>query len=607
MVEMSSNVHLTDKNTSNGFLSGFIESCVEMPADGLNGECIIHYGGEHSNCELNVRLSKGLKEGVGTILKDGVPFIQIEYDHGVPNGPVCRMDDFGVVDMRGELMNGVESGLFEEYDRSKRVVWRGYYRNGQRYSEVRNRVANQDDSNGEFYELDENGNVTQLCLYENGERSRVIQEYIGSTMIEYDENGKKVYEGGFKGDMENGFVRDGFGKEYIVVEESVKSVSEPREESEKKRFCCWVRRIEHEVPKMEYVSTTYREKAVAFGHWKNGKKNGVICDLDEDGEMKRVVEEWELSLMLLSMRNDNCLIDYMESASLFVTDTTTGTMHGVLQSNNRYFSVDWLENDSQSIMVDMDSKEMIVYRNGERVDTQCAEEVIDLDINGRRWEGRMMEGQPFGYGVIYDEEGRKEYEGFMIDGMKTCYGIEYYSDIERMKYEGCYNNDMRFGIGILYGRNGVVEYDDLWKDDEPYSSLSDGRTIDNHTESIAIPNKSFNESKSFIPLFFLHSLKRIVIGNECFGMVRSFELDGLTELESVVIGQYDFRISNSKRSDGTCRIVNCPKLKSIQIGDYSFSDYHSFELNFLPSLQSIDIGERCFCWSPSFSLTGIFD
>ena len=92
--------------------------------------------------------------------------------------------------------------------------------------------------------------------------------------------------------------------------------------------------------------------------------------------------------------------------------------------------------------MDMDSKEMIVYRNGERVDTQCAGEVIDLDTNGRRWEGRMMEGQPYGYGVMYDEEGKKEYEGFMMDGMKSCYGIEYYSDIERMKYEGCYNNDM---------------------------------------------------------------------------------------------------------------------------------------------------------------------
>ena len=35
-------------------------------------------------------------------------------------------------------------------------------------------------------------------------------------------------------------------------------------------------------------------------------------------------------------------------------------------------------------------------------------------------------------------------------------------------------------------------------------------------------------------------LKRIEIGGGCFGKVRVFELDGLSELESVVIGQKSF-------------------------------------------------------------------
>ena len=86
-----------------------------------------------------------------------------------------------------------------------------------------------------------------------------------------------------------------------------------------------------------------------------------------------------------------------------------------------------------------------------------------------------------------------------------------------------------------------------------------------------------------------------------------FELDGLSELESVVIGQMSFRISDKERNDGSYRIVNCPKLKSIRIGYRSFEDYHSFELDNLPSLQSIDIGWKCFYWAPSFSLTGLID
>ena len=87
-----------------------------------------------------------------------------------------------------------------------------------------------------------------------------------------------------------------------------------------------------------------------------------------------------------------------------------------------------------------------------------------------------------------------------------------------------------------------------------------------------------------------------------------FELDGLDELESVVIGRDSFRFGYDKRSDGDYRIVNCPKLKSIQIGFWSFKDYHSFELNNLPSLQSIFIGDWfCFYYAPSFSLTGLID
>ena len=105
----------------------------------------------------------------------------------------------------------------------------------------------------------------------------------------------------------------------------------------------------------------------------------------------------------------------------------------------------------------------------------------------------------------------------------------------------------------------------------------------------------------------LPALKSIEIGNSCFGKVRVFELDGLNELESVVIGKESFMYSRYyERNDGSCRIVNCPQLKSIQIDTNTFWDYHSFELN-LPSLQSIDIGNMCFNYAPLFSLTGLID
>ena len=123
-----------------------------------------------------------------------------------------------------------------------------------------------------------------------------------------------------------------------------------------------------------------------------------------------------------------------------------------------------------------------------------------------------------------------------------------------------------------------------------------------------IPNGYFNgKSIAAFNITVNGNLKQIGIGDNCFGNVRVFNLDSMSELESVVIGQRSFWNRQSGISDGSYRIVNCPKLKSIQIGDYSFELYSSFELNNLPSLQSIDIGNDCFYYASSFSLTGSID
>ena len=62
-------------------------------------------------------------------------------------------------------------------------------------------------------------------------------------------------------------------------------------------------------------------------------------------------------------------------------------------------------------------------------------------------------------------------------------------------------------------------------------------------------------------------------------------------------------MAKSERSDGSFQISNCPNLTTIVLSDYSFYDYHIFELTNLTSLQSIIVSMRCFVYTPSFSLT----
>ena len=108
-------------------------------------------------------------------------------------------------------------------------------------------------------------------------------------------------------------------------------------------------------------------------------------------------------------------------------------------------------------------------------------------------------------------------------------------------------------------------------------------------------------------------LRSIEIGDECFESVKTFKIDGLNRLKTIKIGNNSF--THKKNSYGydaskSFHILNCESLKSIQIGEYSFSDFAGeFELKNLPQLQSIQIGtigrwSYNFC-SSSFVIRGI--
>ena len=119
-------------------------------------------------------------------------------------------------------------------------------------------------------------------------------------------------------------------------------------------------------------------------------------------------------------------------------------------------------------------------------------------------------------------------------------------------------------------------------------------------------------------------MESIEIGNDCFESVQTFKIDGLNRLKSIKIGANSF--SGLKKREGdrlyytsilvnsdinkSFHILNCESLESIQIDEYSFSDFGGeFELKNLPQLQSIQIGSIAtksfnFC-SSSFEIRGI--
>ena len=105
----------------------------------------------------------------------------------------------------------------------------------------------------------------------------------------------------------------------------------------------------------------------------------------------------------------------------------------------------------------------------------------------------------------------------------------------------------------------------------------------------------------------------IVIGDNDFESMQTFNIDELDRLKSIKIGKNSFTQKKNFWGDDKSKsfhILNCESLESIQIGEYSFSDFSGkFELKNLPQLQSIQIGTiggySCnFFWS-SFVIRGI--
>ena len=131
--------------------------------------------------------------------------------------------------------------------------------------------------------------------------------------------------------------------------------------------------------------------------------------------------------------------------------------------------------------------------------------------------------------------------------------------------------------------------------------------------TLSIGSNSFGNSSIF-HLSNLNSFQSLNIGNNKFNEVSTFLIEGLSSLTTLSIGSNSFTsMKNGFGNDinKSFHILNCTKLESIEIGEYSFSDYGGqFELSNLPQLQFIQIGQLNsnsynFYSSSSFEIEGI--
>ena len=217
-------------------------------------------------------------------------------------------------------------------------------------------------------------------------------------------------------------------------------------------------------------------------------------------------------------------------------------------------------------------------------------QVLDLNDDGERWEGDVLNNQPCGWGVLYDSEGEKKYEGFMIDEAYVCYGTRYYSDIQRVEYEGEWCGGKRWGRGVQYDRRGNTVFEGEWLNDEHEMEkkvvVSDDRptVLHNRVEELCVPSESrFLADWKSLECSLMPRLRVLAIGSNC-AFAGAVELEGADCLESVAIGD---GVSTAPKP---FVVKDCPALKTLVVGNDSFSCCTSCVLQSLPMLESVQLG-----------------
>ena len=271
--------------------------------------------------------------------------------------------------------------------------------------------------------------------------------------------------------------------------------------------------------------------------------------------------------------------------------------------------VEW--SGTEKIVVNREKKELL-YSEGVDVSGVKHNEILDLSVDGDRWEGDVLNGNPYGWGVLYDKRNRMVYEGFQINGVHVCYGRAYYADLSKIAYEGEWCEGMRWGRGTQYNRNGKIVYDGEWLSDghgKTSVALRKGNELlHNHIEELTVCDNACNgEEWKVLDLSWMPSLKQLDVGKRCFTYVDEVKLIGLTELKRIVIGDSSFgrRDAMGFKDNRRFCLKNCPSLKSLRFCDYSFQDFTVCEIESVNALESIELGEDTFYYTHGLELKSI--
>ena len=187
-------------------------------------------------------------------------------------------------------------------------------------------------------------------------------------------------------------------------------------------------------------------------------------------------------------------------------------------------------------------------------------DTIDLSDDGCRWEGQVLNNEPFGWGCYYDNENYLRYEGFCVHHNSVCYGTIYHELMTNncILYKGTICNSMKWGYGQLFDRCSNCIYEG--------SFLQDSMNND----------KLIIKPKSQSLLGFHSLIQELTIGEGCCSSLLSFNIDNHQFLRKIIIKSHCY--SEKHNQDSWFNLTNLPSLEEVIIESYSFEYFNHFTM-----------------------------
>ena len=130
-------------------------------------------------------------------------------------------------------------------------------------------------------------------------------------------------------------------------------------------------------------------------------------------------------------------------------------------------------------------------------------------------------------------------------------------------------------------------------------SIDELEAMSQSVEVMIVDNNACNDmSYQLLDLSFICNLKVFEVGDYSFAFVEEVKLIGLNRLERVMIGEKCFTKKNDYYGNDPNRhfyLKNCERLRELMMGHHSFSDYSVCEIENVPSLEVIEMGDLNEC------------